>query len=140
MQPPSTLLPTSSQPPPLPSILVIDDSESVRLQVSDALTASNFHVILAPHGAAGLDALASHPHISLIFCDIHMPVMGGLDFLEHLASSPHKHIPTLMLTAERAPQMILQARKLGAKGWLKKPFDLDLIISTARKLTAPQAL
>jgi two-component system, chemotaxis family, chemotaxis protein CheY len=115
-------------------ILIVDDSESVRQQLFEALSVAGFDILQAPNGSAGLDLVQANTDISLIFCDIHMPVMNGLSFLEAVSKLHRPSLSVLMLTAERAPDMIAQAKKLGAKGWLKKPFNVDMIVTTAHKL------
>jgi two-component system chemotaxis response regulator CheY len=113
------------------TVLIIDDSLLVRRQVGIALKTLGYAVVEAVDGLDALDKLdAGETH--LIVCDVNMPRMNGLEFLERLstrASPP----PVVMLTTEGEPELIQRARALGAKGWLIKPFKAEFLKSTAEK-------
>jgi len=111
-------------------ILVIDDSMLVRRQVGSALTGAGYTVIDATDGVEALEKLESHADVSLIVCDVNMPSMNGIEFLEHVKSSA----PVVMLTTEGQPDIVQRAKELGAKGWLLKPFKPDHLLATAKKL------
>lgn len=112
-------------------IMVIDDSLLVRTQVARTLTTAGFTVVEAFDGRDGLDKLITHSDVGLVVCDVNMPRMNGIEFLEQV----QKGIPVVMLTTEGQPDLIQQAKALGAKGWLLKPFKPDLLVATARRLT-----
>ena len=114
--------------------MVIDDSTTVRRQVSSALLDAGFEVLEATDGLDGLDRLR-HERVDLVLCDVNMPRLGGLAFLEGYRrhQSP---APVVMLTTEGEPAMVARARGLGAKGWIVKPFKTELLVAAARKLTA----
>lgn len=117
-------------------ILVVDDSAMVRQQVSRVLRESGFLTIEAVDGADAIRLVGGTPDISLVICDVNMPNVGGIEFL----GAVRKQAPTLpvvMLTTEGQPGLIQQARTLGAKGWLIKPFKPEMLIATARKLAIP---
>jgi len=113
-------------------VMVIDDSMMVRKQVGIALTTAGFTVVEACDGADALEKLTSHADVALVVCDVNMPRMNGLEFLENV----RKGLPVMMLTTEGQPELIQRAKALGAKGWLVKPFKPDLLVAAARKLTA----
>jgi two-component system chemotaxis response regulator CheY len=117
------------------TILVIDDSMMVRQQVGRALTGAGFAVIEATDGADALQKLAATPDTRLIVCDVNMPRMGGIEFLEQANANGSK-VPVVMLTTEGQPELIQRAKALGAKGWIVKPFKPDLLIAAAKKLTS----
>lgn len=118
-------------------ILIVDDSKTIRQQVSFTLTKGGFEVIEAEDGKEGLAKLASTPGIALIVSDVNMPVMGGLEMLEAIkAEGKFTSIPVIMLTTEGAPEMITRAKAAGAKGWLVKPFVPDQLVAAATKLAA----
>lgn len=119
-------------------VLVIDDSLMVRQQVGRALTAAGFSIIEAADGVEALQKLASSPETRLVVCDVNMPRMNGIEFLERLnASGPV--VPVVMLTTEGQPDLIQRAKALGAKGWIVKPFKPELLVAAAKKLTAAAA-
>lgn len=114
-------------------ILVVDDSQMVREQVSKALTAAGFTIIEAVDGADALEKLDATADLSLVVCDVNMPVMSGIDFLERKRGVG---APVVMLTTEGQPDLIKRAKALGAKGWVMKPFKPELLVAAAKKLTA----
>jgi two-component system chemotaxis response regulator CheY len=115
-------------------ILVVDDSATVRQQVSLALTQGGFQVVEAEDGVAGLEAVAKGG-VAMIICDVNMPRMNGLEMLESLRRDPqHTTLPVVMLTTEGQPALVERAKKAGAKGWIVKPFKADLMIAAVKKL------
>ncbi|HEY4244455.1 MAG TPA: response regulator [Kofleriaceae bacterium] len=111
-------------------ILVIDDSLMVRQQVTRALTGAGFTVIGACDGVDALEKLVTNTDVKLVVCDVNMPRMSGLEFLEKVQPG----LPVVMLTTEGEPEMIARAKALGAKGWILKPFKPELVVATAQKL------
>ena len=121
-------------------ILVIDDSTMVRQQVSRALVASGFAVVEACDGAEAMLKLAASPDVKLVICDVNMPRMDGIQFLEGIgAGGGAPRVPVVMLTTEGQPDLIQRAKALGAKGWIVKPFKPELLVATARKLASVAA-
>ena len=116
-----------------PSILVIDDSMMVRKQVGNALKAQGYNIVEAVDGVDALEKLASNPETRLVVCDVNMPRMNGLEFLEQLATRKTS-VPVVMLTTEGQPELIARAKALGAVGWLVKPFKPEFLLATAKKL------
>jgi len=115
------------------SILVIDDSMLVRKQVGNALKAQGYAIVEAVDGVDALDKLDSNPDTRLVVCDVNMPRMNGLEFLEQLATR-RTGLPVVMLTTEGQPELIQRAKALGAVGWLVKPFKPEFLLATAKKL------
>ena len=116
-------------------VLVIDDSALVRRQVGKALSTAGFAIHEATDGVDALEKLAGSPDTRLIVCDVNMPRMNGLEFLEQL-NARGTRIAVVMLTSEGQPELVERAKALGAKGWLVKPFKPDMLVAAARKLTA----
>ncbi len=115
------------------SVLVIDDSLMVRRQVGVTLKGIGYTVIEAVDGVDALQKLDDNPHTNLIVCDVNMPRMNGLEFLERL-SARGSAVPVVMLTTEGQPELIQRAKSLGAKGWLVKPLKAEFLVATAKKL------
>lgn len=116
-------------------ILIIDDSETVRHQVCTALSQAGFTMIEAGDGQEGVEKLKANPDVAAVICDVNMPRMNGIEFLEKLAAEGPK-VNTVMLTTEGQPELIQRAKKAGAKGWIVKPFKTALLVGAIRKLAA----
>ena len=118
------------------TVMVVDDSETVRIEASRALTAAGYDVIQAFDGLDALEKLTAGASVALVLCDINMPRMSGVEFIEAFALRPAPRPPILMLTTEGHPALVLRAKASGAKGWMMKPFKPELLVAAARKLTA----
>ena len=82
-------------------VLIVDDSETIRLDVRRTLGAAGFSVLEARDGLDGLTVAAAHPDLSLLILDVNMPVMNGLEMLERLRQDPTTaDIPVLLMTTE----------------------------------------
>ena len=119
------------------TVMVVDDSASVRIQASRALVAAGYEVLEAFDGIDALEKLAGGATVALIVCDINMPRMSGVELVESLSQKPLPRPPILMLTTEGHPALIQRAKALGARGWMMNPFKPELLVAAARKLTSP---
>lgn len=109
-------------------ILIIDDSASIRQQVSLCLTSGGYEVVEA---VDGLDALEKTGGCHMAICDVNMPRMNGIEFVEKVGN---KAMPIVMLTTEGKPELIDRAKKAGAKGWMVKPFKPEQLLSVVKKI------
>ena len=117
-------------------VLVVDDSETIRVEVGRALGQAGFSVLEARDGAEGLATAIKNPDLALLILDVNMPVMNGLEMLEMLRQNPTiADIPVLLLTTEVEDRLILRARTAGAKGWFIKPVKPEMVVMAAHKLT-----
>jgi two-component system chemotaxis response regulator CheY len=114
-------------------ILIVDDSSSIRGQLRFTLTNAGYAVIEAEDGKDGLAKLKANADLSMVFCDVNMPRMSGLEMLESLVGAARVP-PVVMLTTEGAPDLVQRAKKAGAKGWLVKPFKPDVLLAAVKKL------
>ncbi len=118
------------------NILVVDDSGTVRQQVTMALKGAGFDTLEAFDGQDGLNVINGGKHIDMVICDVNMPNMNGLEMVEAFKShSATSSIPVIMLTTEGQPSLIKRAKEAGAAGWIVKPFDANQLIATAKHLT-----
>ena len=120
-------------------IMIVDDSQMVRAQVGKTLMGAGFMVVEATDGSDALAQLSAGTKPALIVLDVNMPKMGGIEFLQSLRKqSEFAAVPIVMLTTEGQPQLMQQAKALGAKGWIVKPFRPEMLIAVVQKL-APSA-
>ena len=117
------------------TILVVDDSLTTRFQVRRALEGAGYSIVEAVDGVDGFEKLGARADISVILCDIMMPRMNGIEFLEQLGAMGRVAIPVLLFTTDAQPELILRAKLLGAHGWIVKPFKPDLLLAMIRKVS-----
>jgi two-component system chemotaxis response regulator CheY len=118
-------------------ILVVDDSPTVRQQVTMALKQAGFEVAEATDGADGLSKVSADSDIAMVILDVNMPRMNGLEMLEAVkAGGKNAGLHVIMLTSEGQQSLIERAKKAGAKGWIVKPFKAELLVAAVKKLLA----
>jgi two-component system, chemotaxis family, chemotaxis protein CheY len=119
-------------------ILVVDDSRPIRQEITTALTEAGYEVVEAEDGAQGLAAARARRDIALVICDINMPKMTGLEVLAALkGDASSASLPVVMLTTEGNIELIRQAKRLGAKGWVVKPFKTGQLVAVVRRMVGP---
>ncbi len=120
------------------NVLVIDDEQSVRRAIEDCLVYENHNVDTAADGKEGLDKLSSNTY-DLIYCDIKMPQMDGMEVLEKIMEiSPE--IPVIMISAHGNIETAVEAIKRGAFDFIEKPFDYARIMVTVRNALEKSSL
>ncbi len=103
-------------------ILVVDDSLTARRLVTSNLVDLNLEVIEAGDGKEGLSRLREHPDVHLIFTDINMPWMSGLEMIAEIKNNAQlAKIPICLLTTETGSDSLSQAKDLGVNAFLVKP-------------------
>lgn len=116
------------------TILVVDDSISIRQMVTFTLKGAGYQIIEAVDGNDGLNKAKSNP-VNLILTDQNMPGMDGLTLIKTLRGLPqYRAVPILMLTTESNDTMKTQGRAAGATGWLVKPFDPQKLLEVVKKV------
>jgi two-component system, chemotaxis family, chemotaxis protein CheY len=116
-------------------ILVVDDSATVRNEVSAFLTQNGLTVVTAEDGKDGLDKLQSDSAIKLVISDVNMPNVDGLTMVERIRSElGNTTVNIIMLTTESDPRMKERGKAAGVKGWIVKPFKGDGVVGSIKKL------
>jgi two-component system chemotaxis response regulator CheY len=116
-------------------VLIVDDSPTVRQQVSQALQHAGFQVLEAGDGVEGAAKVSNDPSINMVILDVNMPRMSGLEMLERIKKDgQNTDLQVVMLTSEGQRTMIERARNAGAKGWIVKPFKAELLVAAVQKL------
>jgi two-component system chemotaxis response regulator CheY len=115
-------------------ILIVDDSSSVRTVAGIALREAGYEVIEASNGQEGLARLTGE-RIHLIISDVNMPVLDGIGFLKEVKRHPsYKFTPVIMLTTESGEDKKQEGRAAGAKAWIVKPFQPNVMLDAVSKL------
>jgi two-component system chemotaxis response regulator CheY len=119
------------------TILIVDDSASVRQVVGIALRGAGYDVI---EGRDGLDALnqLKGQKVHLIISDVNMPNMDGITFLKNVKQLPaYRFTPVIMLTTESQEAKKREGQLAGAKAWVVKPFQPAQLLGAVEKLVLP---
>ena len=116
------------------NILIVDDSESIRLVVSLGLKEAGYNVIAGINGEDGL-RLLNENKVDLIISDLNMPIMDGLTFLKEVRKiDKFKFLPLLILTTESQESKKIEAKNSGATGWIIKPFVKEKLLAVVKKV------
>ena len=120
------------------SVLVVDDSATLRASVKFTLSEAGYAVEEAINGRDGLQKLQQLKtrgvQISLIISDINMPEMDGITFVHEVKrDNAFRFIPVLILTTESQESKKIEGKNAGAAGWLVKPFNNDQLVGVVRK-------
>jgi two-component system chemotaxis response regulator CheY len=111
-------------------VLIVDDSAAIRKILGRVLVQLQIPIGTvheASDGREALELLKTKP-VGLIFSDINMPNMDGIELLTQLKSSDtFKTVPIVMVTTEGSQAKVLQALQLGANGYVRKPFTAEQI-------------
>jgi two-component system chemotaxis response regulator CheY len=104
-------------------LLVVDDSALIHQMYRLVMNRYNCTIADAMNGQEALDVLAVQKDIELILLDINMPVMNGLQFMEKASAlGIVSQIPVIIISTEGKEEDTIRGLKLGARGYLKKPF------------------
>lgn len=119
------------------TILIVDDSASLRQVVSITLKSAGYDMLEACDGQDALGKLAGRK-VHLIISDVNMPVMDGITFVKEVKKSPdHRFTPIIMLTTEAGEAKKQQGQLAGAKAWVVKPFQPAQMLAAVSKLVLP---
>ena len=119
------------------TIMIVDDSSSMRRVVGISLKGAGYDVI---EGCDGKDALfkLTGQKVHLIISDVNMPVMDGIAFLKAVKQMPaYKFTPVIMLTTESAEEKKREGQAAGARAWVVKPFQPDQLVNAVQRLCLP---
>lgn len=119
------------------TIMIVDDSSSLRQVVSIALKGAGYNVVEASDGKDALSKLNGQK-IHLIISDVNMPNMDGITFVTEAKKLPaYKFTPVIMLTTESAEAKKQAGQAAGAKAWVVKPFQPAQMLAAVSKLILP---
>jgi two-component system chemotaxis response regulator CheY len=119
------------------TIMIVDDSISLRQVVGIALKGAGYDVL---EGCDGMDALSKlkGQKVHLIISDLNMPNLDGIGFLKKVKESPsYKFTPVLMLTTESQDEKKREGQAAGARAWMVKPFRPEQLLAAVQKLVLP---
>lgn len=119
------------------TILIVDDSASLRQVVGIALKGAGYEIIEGCDGQDALNKLGGKK-IHLVISDVNMPNMDGISFVKALKQLPnYKFTPVIMLTTESQDEKKREGQAAGAKAWVVKPFKPETLLGAVQKLVLP---
>lgn len=115
-------------------VLAVDDSLTMRELLRAALSQAGYSVTLASDGCEALARLAEGLP-DLIVTDLNMPRLDGFGLIEAVRNGRQAaRVPILVLTTETGQELKDRARRIGATGWIGKPFDDAALVATIRRV------
>ena len=119
------------------TILIVDDSASLRQVVGISLRTAGYDVLEACDGSDALRKLNGQK-VHLMISDVNMPNMDGISFVKAVKQVPaYKFTPIVMLTTESQDSKKREGQEAGAKAWVLKPFKPDQLLGVVQKLVLP---
>jgi chemotaxis protein histidine kinase CheA/CheY-like chemotaxis protein len=124
-----------------PMVLIVDDSITVRELLSMTFSKAGYRVEQARDGLEAWEKLRSGLPCDLIFCDVEMPRMDGLELLSRLQQDEDlQDLPIAMLTSRGASKHKKMAVDLGAKGYFTKPYLEEVLLDAAQRMINGEVL
>ncbi|MFA9439699.1 response regulator [Uliginosibacterium sp. sgz301328] len=119
------------------TILIVDDSFSLRQTLVIALRGVGYDVVEATDGRDALAKLDG-TRFNLIISDVNMPNMDGISFVKAAKALPaYRFTPVIMLTTESDQAKVLAGKEAGVRAWVLKPFQPPALLDAVAKLIAP---
>lgn len=116
------------------TVMIVDDSASLRQVVNMALRSAGYEVLEACDGRDALSKLGGQ-RVHLVISDVNMPNMDGITFVREMKKlDPYKFTPVIMLTTEALEDKKREGQAAGAKAWVVKPFQPQQMLSAVAKL------
>jgi two-component system chemotaxis response regulator CheY len=116
------------------TILIVDDSPSMREMIRFTLESAGYQVITAADGIEAME-YANQNSANLVVTDINMPNMDGITLIQELRKlESYKFTPILTLTTEGGDDLKQDGKDAGATGWIVKPFDPDSLLKVVQRV------
>ena len=117
------------------TVLVVDDSSTMRQMVTYTLTTAGYQVVEAGNGKEAVNKLNGGAKPALVVTDLNMPDMDGITVIQEIRKMPaFKFTPILMLTTESADDKKKAGQAAGATGWIVKPFNPEQMLKVVQKV------
>lgn len=117
------------------TVLVVDDSKTMRDMVTFTLTSAGYEVVQAGDGKEAVVKLSNGSRPALVVTDLNMPEMDGITLIKEIRKMPaFRFTPILMLTTESSDEKKAAGKAAGATGWIVKPFNPDQFLKILKKV------
>ena len=119
------------------TIMIVDDSASIRTVVGIALRGEGYTVIEAINGQDAINKLTGQK-VNLIISDVNMPIMDGITFVKQVKTmAAYRFTPIIMLTTESDESKKREGQAAGARAWVVKPFKPEQMLAAVQRLCLP---
>ncbi|KAA2311405.1 response regulator [Pseudooceanicola sediminis] len=119
------------------TVLVVDDSASVRQMIANTLKGAGYAVLTANDGREALDRTRGQ-RLDAVITDQNMPNLDGIGFCRAFRAQPgNQGVPVVFLSTESETSIKEKAREAGAIGWMVKPFDQQKLLSVMARVVGP---
>ena len=119
------------------TVLVVDDSPTMRQMVAFTLTNAGYQVVEAGNGKEAVGKVNGGAKPDLVVTDLNMPEMDGITLIKEIRKMPAlKFTPILMLTTEASDDKKKAGQAAGATGWIVKPFNPVKLVDAIRRVAA----
>jgi two-component system chemotaxis response regulator CheY len=116
------------------SILIVDDSMSIRQTVGMVLRGAGYEVVEAVDGKDAVSKLDG-AKFNLIISDLNMPNLDGIGFVKAAKAMPeHRFTPVIMLTTEGEEKKMMEGKEAGIRAWIIKPFQPPMLLDAISRL------
>ncbi len=116
------------------TVMIVDDSASLRKVVGIALQGAGYEVVEACDGQDAIGKLDGRK-LNLMISDVNMPRMDGITLVEKVKGMPsYRFLPIIMLTTESQDEMKKKGQQAGVRAWVVKPFNPDQMLNAVAKL------
>ena len=116
------------------TIMVVDDSTTMRQMVKFTLVAAGYQVVEALDGADALAKIAAQK-VDAVLTDLNMPNVDGIELTRRLRATPqYRFTPIVLLTTETQQEKKIEGKAAGATGWIIKPFQVEQLLAVVKRV------
>jgi len=121
-------------------VLLIDSNEQDIQTLTSLLKAHGCYLSHVKNGSLGLEFLSQNSDVKLVFTELNLQLMGGLEFLKRMRSSDYRNIPVVVYSSDASKENIIKVKKQKVLGWLMKPVskekldEIMKVVSQAQKI------
>lgn len=112
------------------TVLIVDDDDEIRYSLGRVLGSQGYNIVAAGSGEEGIEKIKSGLNPDLVFMDIRMGGITGIETLQHMRSID-SNLQVILMTAFGTAQTAIEAMKFGAHDYIMKPFDVDKVLGLA---------
>ena len=116
-------------------VLVVEDNDFVRMQITSHLKGAGYDTFEAPDGDIALQTIEADPEIEMAIVDVRMDPMGGFEFIKILRDNDNK-LPVILVTGDDTADLLEQAGKYGVAAVLMKPVEKERLVRTVERTIA----